>query len=93
MACISSLPIIAIYSHDSIMVGEDGPTHEPIEQLSALRNLPNNNLFRPGTIDEILSALKFATISTSTPVTIVTSRQKFDFVSSTNIANMLSFYR
>lgn len=75
MAALMKIPSIFIFTHDSIMVGEDGPTHEPIEQLEALRCLPNCNVIRPADAKETLTALKIAYKSTETPTVIVLSRQ------------------
>lgn len=78
LAAISHIPAINIYSHDSITVGEDGPTHQPIEQLNTFRMIPNHYLFRPANFYECLFALDFAIKSHSTPVTIATSRGEFN---------------
>lgn len=77
LAAVSHIPAINIYSHDSITVGEDGPTHQPIEQLNSLRMIPNHYLFRPYNFHECLYALDFALKSKSSPVTIATSRGEF----------------
>lgn len=77
LAAISNSPIISVFSHDSIAVGEDGPTHQPIEQLWSLRLIPNHVLFRPCNKAEMIGAMTFAAQSASTPVTIITSRQDF----------------
>ncbi len=69
------LPLIAIFSHDSIGVGEDGPTHQPIEQLASLRSLPNYTVFRPAGLAETAAAYCYALKSEKQPVAIVTSRQ------------------
>lgn len=78
LAAISRIPSINIYSHDSILVGEDGPTHQPIEQLWTLRLIPNHFVFRPySTIDTIV-AFEFAIKSKTTPTSIITSRSAFN---------------
>jgi transketolase len=74
LAAISNLPAINVYSHDSITVGEDGPTHEPIEQIPSLRLIPNHFLFRPANKTECIVALEHAVKSTNSPTTIITSR-------------------
>ena len=77
LAAIGQIPSINVYSHDSITVGEDGPTHQPVEQIASLRLIPNHYLFRPCNLYESLYALKFALHSKTAPVTIVTSRGAF----------------
>lgn len=77
LAAVGHIPSINIYSHDSITVGEDGPTHQPIEQINSLRLIPNHYTFRPYNVTECVSALKFAINSTTSPVSIITSRGGF----------------
>lgn len=75
MAALMNLPSIFVFSHDSIAVGEDGPTHEPIEQLTMLRSIPNMNVIRPSGLEETKEAFLIAYNSKSTPTAIVLSRQ------------------
>ena len=75
MAALMKVPTIFIFTHDSIMVGEDGPTHEPIEQLIGLRAIPNCNVIRPADAKETYEAFKIAYTSHETPTVIVLSRQ------------------
>ena len=75
MASLMYLPSIFIFSHDSIAVGEDGPTHQPIEQLTMLRSIPNMNVIRPSGLEETKEAFIIAYNSKKTPTTIVLSRQ------------------
>ena len=75
MAALMKVPTIFIFTHDSVMVGEDGPTHEPIEQLEGLRCIPNCNVIRPADARETYAAVKLAYESTETPTVIVLSRQ------------------
>ena len=75
MAALMKVPTIFIFTHDSVMVGEDGPTHEPIEQLEGLRCIPNCNVIRPADARETYAAIKLAYESTETPTVIVLSRQ------------------
>lgn len=78
MARLSSLmgvPLTYVLTHDSIGVGEDGPTHEPIEQLAALRSLPNFHVFRPCDAVETQAAWYSALTSRSTPTALILSRQ------------------
>lgn len=78
MARLSSLmgmPLTYVLTHDSIGVGEDGPTHEPVEQLAMLRAMPNFTVFRPADATECIAAWYYAITSTKTPTAIVLSRQ------------------
>lgn len=75
LSALMSIPQTFIFSHDSVAVGEDGPTHQPIEQLAGLRVIPNLNVIRPCDFNETLGALKIAFESKTTPNVIVTSRQ------------------
>ncbi|WP_033159920.1 transketolase-like TK C-terminal-containing protein [Mycoplasmoides alvi] len=77
LAAINQVPSINVFSHDSITVGEDGPTHQPIEQLTMLRSMPNTITFRPANTGELFEALKYALKSEKKPVNIVTSRSEF----------------
>lgn len=75
MAALMDLPVLYFFTHDSIAVGEDGPTHEPIEQLTMLRSIPNLNVFRPSGKEEVKEAIVLAYNSKSHPTAIVLSRQ------------------
>ncbi len=75
MAALSRLPGIYLFSHDSIAVGEDGPTHQPIEQLAMLRSIPNVRVIRPADERETYAAWKLALKSTETPTALILSRQ------------------
>ena len=75
MAALSHLPAIYLFSHDSIAVGEDGPTHQPIEQLAMLRSIPNMRVIRPCDERETYAAWKQALLSTRTPTALILSRQ------------------
>ena len=75
MASLMKVPTIFVFTHDSIMVGEDGPTHEPVEQLIGLRAIPNCNVIRPADARETVEAFKIAYKSTETPTVIILSRQ------------------
>jgi transketolase len=74
-ACLSHLPAIYLFSHDSIAVGEDGPTHQPIEHLAMLRSIPNIHVIRPCDERETYSAWKVALKSKTTPTALILSRQ------------------
>jgi len=75
LAAIMNIPSIFVFSHDSIAVGEDGPTHQPIEQLAGLRAIPNLNVIRPADVVETAAAWKIALESKSTPTVIILTRQ------------------
>ncbi len=72
--------VIYVMSHDSIGLGEDGPTHQPIEQLSGLRSIPNLNVFRPADTTETLECWQLALENTNTPSIIALTRQKLEQV-------------
>ena len=75
LAALMRLPSIFVYTHDSIGLGEDGPTHQPIEQLAILRATPNTYAVRPAGANETALAWRFAIEQTETPVALVLSRQ------------------
>jgi transketolase len=75
LAALMELPSIFCFTHDSIGVGEDGPTHQPIEQLAALRATPNINVVRPADAHETALAWSFALRATETPTVLALSRQ------------------
>ncbi len=80
LSALMGLRVIYIFSHDSIGLGEDGPTHQPIEQLSGLRAIPNLNVFRPADINETLECWEIALKSKSNPSVIALSRQKLPYI-------------
>lgn len=84
MAAIMGLPSIYIFTHDSVAVGEDGPTHEPVEQLSMLRTTPNVNVLRPCDANETAFSYRFALEATKTPTVITLSRQNLEVKKETN---------
>ncbi len=75
LSSLMGLPVTFVLTHDSIGVGEDGPTHEPIEQLAMLRSIPNLNVFRPADYTETATAWASAIGSEATPTAIVLTRQ------------------
>lgn len=75
LAALMGLPVTYVFTHDSIAVGEDGPTHEPIEQLSSLRAMPNLSVIRPADGNETAAAWKQALTSKSTPTALILTRQ------------------
>ena len=84
LSSLMGLKVIYIFSHDSIGLGEDGPTHQPIEQLTGLRAIPNLNVFRPADINETLECWEIALKSNETPSAIALSRQKVPYINPQN---------
>lgn len=84
MAALQKLPQIFLLSHDSIAVGEDGPTHQPIEQLSGLRSIPNVRVYRPADSNECAESWRQALLSTDHPTCIVLTRQNVPLLAGTN---------
>ncbi len=89
LGAVSHLPMCTVYSHDSITVGEDGPTHQPIEQLQMLRSIPNHYLFRPANFNECLGVIYMINKIKDRPISVATSRAAFNQAngSFTNTAN------
>ncbi len=81
LAALMNIPTIFLFSHDSIGLGEDGPTHQPIEQLVGLRAIPNLNVMRPTDANEVAVAWKIALEATDHPSVIVTARQALPVIS------------
>lgn len=75
LASLMTIPSVFVFTHDSIGVGEDGPTHEPVEQLAMLRAMPNFNAFRPADARETIAAWYSAVTSKHTPTAVILSRQ------------------
>ena len=92
LSAFMGLRVIYIFSHDSIGLGEDGPTHQPIEHLAHLRAIPNLNVFRPADTIETLECWEIALKSSTNPSVIALSRQKLPFVTETltkkNMSNL-----
>ena len=78
MAALSKYPTIFVFTHDSIGIGEDGPTHQPVEQLASLRAMPNLSVIRPADANETVQAWKFALEHRDGPVVLVLTRQGLD---------------
>lgn len=83
MSALMNLPVTYVFTHDSVMVGQDGPTHEPIEQLSMLRTIPNMTVFRPADINEIIGAWEFI-LKNKCTTSLVISKEKLDILPHTN---------
>ena len=90
LSAFMGLKVIYIFSHDSIGLGEDGPTHQPIEHLAHLRAIPNLNVFRPADIIETLECWEIALKSSTNPSVIALSRQKIPFVTETLTSKNMS---
>ncbi len=86
LGCIMERHVIYIYTHDSIGLGEDGPTHQPVEQLSALRAIPDMTLIRPADASETAEAWRVALKHRKGPVALVLTRQKLSFIDRTKYA-------
>ncbi len=84
LAAIMNIPSIFVFTHDSIAVGEDGPTHQPVEHLAGLRSIPNLNVIRPADVHETIAAWKVAIESKHTPTVIVLTRQNVKNYQETN---------
>jgi transketolase len=76
LAGLAKLPVIYIFTHDSVGVGEDGPTHQPVETVSGLRVIPNLDVIRPGDPEEVAGAWASALLRTDGPTALILSRQK-----------------
>jgi transketolase len=87
LACIMDRHVIYVYTHDSIGLGEDGPTHQPIEQLSALRAIPGITLIRPADASETAEAWRAALKHKKGPVALVLTRQKLPFIDRSKYAS------
>lgn len=85
LSAISKNPSIFVFSHDSIAVGEDGPTHQAIEQLWGLRLIPNHVLLRPCNYEETIKSFELALENPETTFSIVTSRQEFELPNANNV--------
>jgi len=84
LSALMGLKVIYVFSHDSIGLGEDGPTHQPIEQLTGLRAIPNLNVFRPADINETFECWEIALKSENNPSAIALSRQKVPYINPSN---------
>ncbi|MCB2294044.1 transketolase [Clostridium algoriphilum] len=92
LSALMGLPVTYVLTHDSIAVGEDGPTHEPIEHLAALRALPNFNVFRPADSRETAVGWYSAITSKTTPTALVLTRQNLPLYDETSIEALKGAY-
>ena len=81
LSALMGIRVIYIFSHDSIGLGEDGPTHQPIEHLASLRAIPNLNVFRPADMNETLECWEASLNNEKGPSAIILSRQKLNYIS------------
>jgi len=79
LAALMHIPAIYVFTHDSIGLGEDGPTHQPVEHLAALRCIPNLQVLRPADADEVTEAWRLALHHRSGPTAIILTRQKLSY--------------
>jgi transketolase len=86
LGALMEIPAIYVFTHDSIGVGEDGPTHQPVEQVAAYRAMPNMLVFRPGDANEVVEAYKVAIQHTHGPSTMVLTRQAMPTLDRTKYA-------
>lgn len=87
LAALMETPVIDVFTHDSIGLGEDGPTHQPIEQLASLRAVPNITVLRPGDANEVVEAWKIAMQTNHGPALLVLSRQAVPTLDRTKYAS------
>ena len=88
MSALMNLQVIYVFSHDSISVGEDGPTHEPIEQLASLRAMPNLDTYRPADANEVIGTYK-AVLELRKPAAIILGRNKVKIEENTSSSNVI----
>jgi transketolase len=87
LAALMKLPVIYVFTHDSVAVGEDGPTHQPVEHLAALRAIPNLTVIRPADATETAQAWHRAIATNDSPVALILSRQKLPILDSKQTAH------
>jgi transketolase len=90
IAALAGIPVIYVMTHDSIGLGEDGPTHQPVEHLAALRCMPNMRVFRPADAIETAEAWQFALERTDGPTVLALTRQNLTPARTTPVAENLS---
>ena len=83
MAALQNLPVTYVWTHDSIAVGEDGPTHEPVEQLASVRSMPNLDVIRPADGNEVAAAWRHAVNSQTRPTALILTRQNLPVLEGT----------
>lgn len=93
LAAMMGLKVIYVFTHDSIGLGEDGPTHQPVEHLSALRAIPNMTVIRPSDAGETVEAWRAALTEVEGPVALVLTRQKVPLIDRRSVANASGLLR
>jgi transketolase len=86
LAAMNDLPVTFVFTHDSVAVGEDGPTHQPVEHLMSLRVVPNLHVIRPADANETVEAWRAALARTEGPTVLVLSRQKLETIDRSRFA-------
>ena len=86
VAALMKLPVIYVFTHDSVAVGEDGPTHQPVEHLASLRAIPNLTVLRPADANETVQAWRKALATNDQPVALILSRQKLPILDAKQVA-------
>lgn len=92
LSALMKLPVIYVFTHDSIGVGEDGPTHEPVEHLAMFRSMPDFVTFRPADTKETIAGWKYALTSKDKPVALVLSRQNLPQLKNTGNNALMGAY-
>jgi transketolase len=80
LACLSEVQVIYVFTHDSVGLGEDGPTHQPVEHLAALRAIPNLFVVRPADVHEVREAWRLAILRRESPTALALTRQKVPLI-------------
>lgn len=88
MSAMMNLPVTYIFTHDSIKIGPDGPTHEPVEQLGALRSIPNMYVFRPGDVNELVASWDYIT-NKKVPSSLIICKEEKGIIQGTSIEGAL----
>lgn len=89
LAALMNAHVLYVFTHDSIFAGEDGPTHQPIEQLTMLRSIPNTTLFRPCDVFETIGAFEHARVNRLSPTIIIGSRQNLAYQENSRVEGTL----
>ena len=88
LSAIMNLPVTYIFTHDSIKIGSDGPTHEPIEQLGALRSIPNMTVFRPADVNELVGSWDFI-MNKKSPVSLIIPKEEKGMLEGSSVEGTL----
>ena len=88
LSAMMNLPVTYILTHDSISIGKDGPTHQPVEQLLMLRSLPNLDVFRPADVNEVIGCYRVILEKPSSPSALILSRNDMPILDCTNATNI-----